>query len=411
MTEINLPKGFQDLFRPARYKVYFGGRGGGKSHSFALALIAKAHTGKIRILCCREYMNSIQDSVHRLLCDKISILKLDNWFNVTKTSITTSVGSEFIFKGLQRSIQEIKSTENIDVCWCEEAQSISEDSWEVLIPTIRANDNPAMPNGSEIWISFNPQQEEDPTYQRFVLNTPPDSICRKVGWQDNPYFPDVLDAERRYMERIDPEAYQHVWEGFCRQISDAVIFRGRFEVSTFDAPRENTRFYYGLDFGFSQDPCALVRCFIRDNRLYIDQEAWQIGVELDDMQEFMDRVPGADKWPVKADNARPETISHLRRRGFNCEPAPKWAGSVEDGIAVMKGFEKIVIHERCKHAAEEFRLYSYKVDKQTNDVLPVIEKKHDHCIDAIRYALAGVIKQSNFFDECDFQRWPGPEAA
>ncbi|MEA3253978.1 MAG: terminase large subunit, partial [Chloroflexota bacterium] len=280
----------------------------------------------------------------------------------------------------------------------EEAQSISEDSWEILIPTIRAEN-------SEIWISFNPQQEEDPTYQRFVINTPPDSHLRKVGWQDNPYFPAVLDAERRYMEKIDPEAYQHVWEGFCRQISDAVIFRGRFEVSTFDTGTPD-RFYYGLDFGFSQDPCALVRCFVRDNRLYIDQEAWEIGVELDDMAEFINRVPGADKWPIRADNARPETISHLRRRGFNCEAAPKWAGSIEDGIAVMKGFEKIVIHERCKHAAEEFRLYSYKVDKQTNDVLPVIEDKFNHVIDACRYALSGVIKQSNFFDTCSFADYP-----
>jgi phage terminase large subunit len=395
---IKLPHKFGRLYEPTRYKIYYGGRGGGKSWSIAQVLVALAYEKPLRILCTREFQNSIQDSVHRLISDQISTLKLDKWFKVTQTSITSSVGAQFIFKGLQRSIQEIKSTEGINICWVEEAQTISEDSWEILIPTIRAEN-------SQIWISFNPFQKEDPTYQRFVINTPPDSVLEKVGWQDNRHFPAVLEQERLYMERIDPEAYQHVWEGFCRQVSDAVVYRGRFEVKGFDTPHDS-RFYYGLDFGFSQDPCALVRCFIKDNILYIDQEAWQIGVELDDMEEFMNRVPGADKWPIKADNARPETISHLRRRNFNCSAAQKWAGSVEDGIAVMKGFEKIVIHERCKHAAEEFRLYSYKVDKQTNDILPQIDKKHDHIPDACRYALDGVVKHSNFFDDCSYADFP-----
>ncbi len=400
MPTITLPDKFADLFIPARYKIYYGGRGGAKSWSFAQALVSIGYTRPIRVLCTREFQNSIQDSVHRLISDQISALKLDPWFKITQTSITSSVGAQFIFKGLQRSIQEIKSTEGIDICWVEEAQTISEDSWEILIPTIRAE-------SSEIWISFNPFQEEDPTYQRFVLNPPPNSVLQKVGWQDNPHFPNVLDAERRYMLKIDPEAYQHVWEGFCRQVSDAVIFRGRYEVSTFDT-NPDARFYYGMDFGFSQDPQALVRCFIEDNTLYIDQEAYGLGVELDELGEFIERVPGADTWPIKADNSRPETISHACRRGFNMEAAQKWSGCVEDGITVMKGFERIIIHERCKHTAEEFRLYSYKVDKQTNDILPKIEDKHNHCIDAIRYALDGVIKRTNFFDDCEFVA--GPEA-
>ena len=393
-----VPAFFPLIEESARYKIYYGGRGGGKSWSFAEALVARAHTSKIRVLCTREFQNSIQDSVHRLIADQINTMGLDPYFKITQNSITALTGSQFIFKGLQRSIQEIKSTEGVNICWVEEAQTISEDSWEILIPTIRAEN-------SEIWISFNPQVEEDPTYQRFVVNTPPNSIKHKVGWQDNPHFPDVLDQERRYMERIDPEAYQHVWEGFCRQVSDAVVYRGRFEVQGFDTPYD-ARFYYGLDFGFSQDPCALVRCFIKDNILYIDQEAWEIGVELDHMEEFISRVPGANVWPIKADNARPETISHLRRRDIDCSAAQKWAGSVEDGISVIKGFEKIIIHERCKHAAEEFRLYSYKVDKQTNDVLPQIDKKHDHIPDALRYALDGVVKHTNFFDNCSYADYP-----
>ena len=300
------------------------------------------------------------------------------------------MGAQFIFKGLQRSIQEIKSTEGINICWVEEAQSISESSWEVLIPTIRAED-------SEIWISFNPQQEEDPTFQRFVVNTPPNSIIHKVGWQENPFFPNVLDVERRYMLSIDPEGYQHVWEGDCRKISDAVIFKGHFEVGTFDEPPEGTQFYYGSDWGFSQDPTTLVRSFVRNNCLYISDEAYGIGVELDDLPELFKTVPGAENWPIKADNARPETISHMRRKGFNIKGADKWKGSVEDGIAVLKGYEKIIIHERCKHAIEEFRLYSYKVDKQTGDILPIIVDKHNHCIaeGALVTTIAGDIPIEN----------------
>jgi len=405
MPEIVLPEKFQGLFQPWRYKIYYGGRGGAKSWSISQALVAIANSSPIRVLCTREFQSSISDSVHRLIADQITALGLSRNFKVTTKSITSKSGAEFIFKGLQRSIQEIKSTEGVDVAWVEEAQVISESSWEILIPTIRANNNPVMPNGSEIWISFNPQEESDPTYQRFVVNTPPNSVCEKVGWQDNPYFPNVLDQERRYMLKIDPEVYKHVWEGFCRKVSDAVIFRGRFEVTTFDTGTPD-RFYYGLDFGFSVSPTAFIRCFIRDNILYIDREAWGIGVELDETPAFLDTVIDDKSWPIRADAARPETISHLRRRGYNVSAAQKWPGSVEDGLAVIKGFRKVVIHERCPHTAEDFCLYSYKVDKQTNDILPLIIKKHDDTIDSIRYSLDGLIKHSNFFDDCEMVDFP-----
>jgi len=395
----DLPDKFQPLFQPFRYKIYYGGRGGAKSWSFAKALVARAYKEKLRILCTREFQNSIADSVHRLISDQISEMGLDGYFKVTQNTITSNVGAQFIFKGLQRSIQEIKSTEGIDICWVEEAQSISEHSWEVLIPTIRAE-------GSEIWLSFNPDEETDPTFQRFVLHTPPDSVIEKVNWADNPHFPEVLDKERLYMLQIDPEAYQHVWEGNCRKISEAVIFKGRFEVSTFDPPPEDMRLFYGADWGFSQDPTALTRSWIRDNVLFIDYEAYGVGVELDDLPELFNTVPGADHRLIKADNARPETISHMRRRGFNIEAAPKWKGCVEDGITVLKGFEKIIIHERCKHMAEEARLYSYEVDKLTQEILTKIKDKHNHCWDSVRYALSSIVKQANFFDNCELQDYP-----
>jgi len=388
------PEKYEPLFQPYRYKVFYGGRGGAKSWSFAKALVIKSYEQPLRILCTREYQNSIADSVHRLISDQITALGLSPWFNITKASITSAAGSQFIFKGLQRSIQEIKSTEGIDIAWVEEAQAISEDSWEILIPTVRKD-------GSEIWISFNPDEETDPTYQRFVKNTPPDTIIQKVNWDDNPYFPEVLNRERLYMLKVDPEGYQHVWEGFCRQVTDAIILKGHYEVRTFDPPPEGTRLYYGADWGFSQDPTVLVRCWIQDNYLYVDYETYGVGIELDDIPERFETVPGAKQWPIKADSSRPETISHVRRRGFKISGAKKWSGSVEDGIAILKGFRKIIVHERCKHTAEECRLYSYKVDKQTNEILPTILDKNNHCIDAIRYALVDIIRSSNLFDGCD----------
>jgi len=208
------------------------------------------------------------------------------------------------------------------------------------------------------------------------------------------------------MLSVDPDAYQHVWEGFCRQISDAIIFRGRVSVETFDEPPQDTRLYYGLDFGFAQSPTAATRSWIKNNCLHIDYEVWGVGVELDNTPDLLDKIPGIRKWPIKADCARPETISHLKRRGFDVSAAEKWQGSVEDGIAVLKGFERIIVHERCTHTAEDFRLYSYKIDKQTNDILPIIMKKFDDCIDSIRYALVGVIRHSNFLDDCQFEDYP-----
>ena len=393
---ITVPPRFGGLFSPARYKIFYGGRGGAKSWSIARVLVKRASREPLRVLCTREFQSSINDSVYRLICDTINEAGLQEFFEITQTSITSTAGAQFIFKGLRRSINEIKSMEGVDVCWVEEAQTISNNSWQILIPTIRKE-------GSEIWISFNPEQDSDPTFQRFVINTPPNSIKEKVGWEDNPHLPKTLEAERLYMLQVDPEAYAHVWGGECRQISDAVIFRNRYEIRDFDEPDPGTRFYYGCDWGFSVDPTAVGRSFIQDDCLYISHEAYGVGVELDDLPDLFRQVPGADKWPIQADNARPETISHMRRKGFNITGAPKWKGSVEDGLAVLKGFRMIYIHPRCKHHAEEFRLYSYKTDPLTNEVLPIIIDKHNHCIDQLRYGLSGFIKASNFFDGCDYE--------
>lgn len=381
---------FKPLFQPKRYKTFHGGRGGAKSWAAARALVIMAASGKLRILCTREVQNSIKDSVHKLLKDQIEMLGLNPWFRITNESITSASGSEFLFKGLRFDPLGIKSTEGVDICWVEEAQSVSSDSWAILIPTIRKE-------GSEIWVTFNPGEESDPTYQRFIVNPPDDSITVEVNYYDNPYLPETLRKEMEYCKRVDYDAYEHIWLGKPKSISDSVIFRNRYRVEAFpdDLWQQADRLFFGADFGFANDPSTLIRMFMIGTRLYIEYEAYGVGVELDEMPQFYDSIPEVRKWPLKGDNSRPETISYLSRQGFSMDAAAKWKGSVEDGVTYLKGFEEIIIHERCKHTADEFRHYSYKVDKKTGEILPIIVDKFNHCIDAIRYGLDGYITSSD----------------
>lgn len=367
-----------------RYKVAYGGRGSGKSVGFADACLIKALKSKIRILCTRQLQTSIKDSVHKLLCDRIEALGLLDKFEVTRETIRCETGSEFIFKGIQNNVMEIKSMEGIDIAWCEEAQSISKDSWDVLIPTIRKE-------GSEIWVTFNPDHEEDETYQRFVKHPPPDCKSVLVNYTDNPYFPEVLRREMEYCKSVDYPRYEHIWLGKTIVETEAQIFKGKFEVLDFEA-EPYTEFFYGADWGFANDPTALTRCFIENNCLYIDYEAGGVGVEMEEIPALFDSVPESRKWRIRADAARPETISYVARHGFDCVAAEKWKGSVEDGIEYMRSFEKIYIHPRCTHTLDEFKYYAYKKDKISGDVLPIVVDAWNHYIDSIRYALQPYIK-------------------
>lgn len=206
MIEVTIPKVFGDLFKPKRYKVYYGGRGGAKSHNIARALLVLGMQRTIRILCARELQVSIKDSVHALLSDIIRQYGLDSFYTITDKEIRGKNGTEFGFKGLKHNAKELKSYEGADYCWVEEAQNVSDNSWELLIPTIRKT-------GSEIWLSFNPKNPTDPTWQRFVLQADEDVLVKKVSWQDNPFFGEVMDKERLKLLKNDPEAYKHIWEG------------------------------------------------------------------------------------------------------------------------------------------------------------------------------------------------------
>ncbi len=249
----------------------------------------------------------------------------------------------------------------------------------MLTPTIRKEK-------SEIWLSFNPTEEDAETHQRFVIHPPPDTVLVKTTWRDNPFFPDVLKRERDYMWRIDPDRARHIWDGECRSQSQAAVFGGKWVVEGFEPSDDWSGPYYGADWGFSQDPTTLIRFWIDGTRLLIEYEAWGIGVEITETPALFRSVPGADTHLIRADSARPETISHMKRQGFQIRGAKKWTGCVEDGVAFLKGFEQIIIHPRCKHTKDEFQNYSYKVDRLSGDVLPIILDKWNHLIDALRYA-------------------------
>jgi len=385
-VDIAIAPKLEFLMRPARYKVAYGGRGSSKSWGFARALIARSMQKKTRVLCTREIQKSIRDSVHRLLGDQIESLGLGAYFQILQTEIRGPHGSQFLFAGLANTtIESIKSFEGVDVCWVEEAQTVSERSWEILIPTIRAAK-------SEIWVSFNPSEESDPTYQRFVQSPPPDAVVARVNWEDNPWFPAELAQEKDYLYSIDPEAAAHVWGGECRRVTDAQVLRGRYCVESFD-PRPDLWDgpYQGIDFGFATDPSVLVRCWVFERRLYVEHEAYGLGVEIDHLPALFDAIPEARKHLSRADNSRPETISYLVRVGYNAAPCRKWSGSVEDGVEHMRSYEQIVIHPRCVHTAEEARLWSYKTDRLTGQVQPVLLDLHNHCMDALRYALEPVM--------------------
>jgi len=199
-----------------RYKVAYGGRGSSKSWTVARMLIIKAMKSPIRILCTREIQNSIKESVHKLLKDQIDLLELKGW-TVQNDSIAYANGSEFIFKGLYTNLSKIKSLEGVDICWIEEAETISEDSWNTLDPTIRKEN-------SEIWITFNPRFEEDTVYNKFIRSEMPNAHVVKINYQDNCYFPDVLRDQMNHMKESDYDLYRHIWLGECKKIGDTRLF-------------------------------------------------------------------------------------------------------------------------------------------------------------------------------------------
>ena len=388
-TNINLKVAnvYKPLWKNAKRRNYiYGGRGSGKSHDVAEYCLFRAYQSKIKVLCTRELQNSIADSVYSLLKNKITDMKLDFFFTVYKDRIVGNNGSEFIFKGIHNNVSEIKSMENISIAWLEESQSLSRESIDVIVPTIRAP-------GSILIFTFNPYKDNDPIYME-MKNATEDDLVIKANYSDNPWFPEELRLEMERDKKNDYQKYLWVWEGECLGLSDAQIFRGKYVVENFETPK-NADFHFGADWGFANDPTTLVRSFIVGNDLYIDMCAGKIGCDLEDTPSLFNKVQGSSIYPIYADSARPETISFMRSKHYNVIAAEKWNGSVEDGIQYLRSFSCIHIHERCKAVAEEFDLYQYKVDRQTGEVLRIPVDKFNHYIDAIRYSLTVPMRSAN----------------
>ena len=395
-AKIAIPPKLLPVFAPARgelrYRGAKGGRGSGKSFSFAKMAAVWGYAEPLRILCTRELQNSIKESFHAELKNAIASEPwLADAYDVGIDYLRGKNGTEFIFKGLRHNMSGIKSMAQIDLCIVEEAEDVGEALWLDLEPTIRAEK-------SEIWVIWNPKVKGSATDNRFVKSTPPRSRIVELNYQDNPRFPSVLAEQRKHQERVlDDAVYRHVWDGAYLEATEAQIFRNKFRVKEFEPKYNWDGPYFGLDFGFAADPSAGIKCWIADSKLYIEYDAGAVGLELDDTGLYMStRVPGFNEFPVRADCARPESISYLSRHGISGIVAcSKWQGSVEDGIAFIKSFDEVVIHPRCKATHDEFRMYSYKVDRLSGDVLPIIVDAYNHYIDALRYALEPVI-QSQF---------------
>ena len=385
--ELHVAKVYKPLWvNPKRRNYIYGGRGSGKSHDVAEYCLFRARQDKIKVLCTRELQNSIADSVYSLLKNKIVDMHLDYFFTVYKDRIVGNNGSEFIFKGIHNNVSEIKSMENISIAWLEESQSLSRESIDVIVPTIRAP-------GSILIFTFNPYKDNDPIYME-MKNATEDDLVIKANYSDNPWFPEELRLEMERDKKNDYQKYLWVWEGECLGLSDAQIFRGKYVVENFETPK-NADFHFGADWGFANDPTTLVRSFIVGNDLYIDMCAGKVGCDLEDTPSLFNEVQGSSIYPIYADSARPETISFMRSKHYNVIAAEKWNGSVEDGIQYLRSFSCIHIHERCKAVAEEFDLYQYKVDRQTGEVLRIPVDKFNHYIDAIRYSLTVPMRSAN----------------
>lgn len=393
ILNIKTPRWAKPLLTPRRYKGAKGGRGSGKSHFFAEMLV-ESHilNPDCNSVCIREIQKSLKFSAKKLIEDKIRAMGVSDMFDITLTEIRNKNGNGIIiFQGMQdHTADSIKSLEGFDIAWAEESQSISRRSIELLLPTIRKP-------GSEIWFSWNPYLDTDPVETMINWNKDDDSVCVHVNYLDNPFIDDILIKEAERHKRNKPDSFDHVWLGQYATKSDSQIFKDKYEIKDFEIDKSFGIPLFGIDFGFANDATTGVKVYIKNDILYIYEEAYKVGLELDDTAMYLkSKISEIDKYPIEADCARPESISYLKRNGLPfIRGVKKWKGSVIDGIEFIKSFDKIVIHSRCENTISEFRLYSYKVDKRTDNILPDVEDSNNHIIDAIRYALEPVMKKSN----------------
>lgn len=391
------PEALQFLFQPARYKVAWGGRGGAKSWGFARALLIQGSQRPLRILCARENQNSIADSVHQLLRDQISELQLKAHYVVQKATIKGANGTQFTFAGLKHNIDNIKSLESYDIVWVEEAANVSKQSWKKLIPTLRKD-------GSEIWVSFNPELATDDTYDRFVVHPPPNGIVRKISWRDNPWFPKVLQGEMEILKARSEDEYLHVYEGQPRSTVEGAIYQneiaraeadGRITKVPYDASMPVDTFW---DLGFGDMVSVWFAQHVGMQKRVLDyyQNSHQaIDFYLRVMQQ-KEYTYGTCVLPwdggAKQLGTGKSIEEIIRAKGFKVRVLPRW--SVTDGInAVRTVFPQLWFDAgRCIDGLAALRRYQW--GEPSKDGVARREPLHDdasHPADALR-SLAVALK-------------------
>lgn len=399
IAKAEFPVKLQPLFKKARYKVCKGGRGGAKSWGIARALLILAAKRPMRVLCAREFQASIKDSVHKLLSDQIQALGLTDFYEITQSAIRGYNGSEFSFIGLKNNPTNIKSFEGVDVCWVEEAQTVSRLSWNILIPTIRKE-------GSEIWISFNPDLETDETYQRFIVSPPKDAIIITINWSDNPWFPETLRLEKDALKERDINAYNQVWEGMCRRTVDGAIFGNEIQQAENDGrittvPYDATKPVHAIcDLGWSDATAWWFVQFVgMETRLirYFEGSQRTMTSYLAQLQTF-GYVYDTIWLPHDAQNktlaAAGRSIEDIvRGSGFNTRILDRVP--VVDSInAARTIFPNIWIdREHCADGIACLRHYRYEVDAETGQFSKnPLHDNYSHGADAFRY-IALMIKE------------------
>ena len=415
MTTVKFPDKFVPLFQPRRFKAVYGGRGSGKSHSMAGALVLMGAERNLRWLCLRELQKSINQSVKKLMEDKIEEYGLQHMYRSTNTNIIGKKNDTlFHFMGMRNNPESVKSMEGLDGVWFEEASNCSAFSLELLIPTIR---KPL----SELWFSWNRRLLSDPVDNMFLGTNPPpksEAWIEQVNYDDNPWFYDTpLPGELLRLKAADYDRYMHVWEGYPLQSSKAAVFRNwRIEDLDNDIPHDAVP-RFGADWGFSIDPTVLVKAYrwVSESGqpyLYVTREACESKCEIDDIpalfagtdRRFKKRWHNRNKWEgiegalqyqIVADPTRPETISKLKKQGFNIRGAKRGADSVFEGVRFLQTHE-IVVHPDCERTISELGLYRYKLDSLTGDVLPELYDKNNHIIDSLRYSLENDRKAERF---------------
>lgn len=413
-------KAIRPLLKGARHTVLHGGRAGGKSHTIARFLVALAYSRPLKILCVREVQLSIKDSVHSLLKGIIeSVPGFLEFFEVLEYELRGANGSLFTFRGMRReTAYSVKSYEGYDVAWVEEANSLYRRSVDLLIPTIRK------PGSRLIW-SFNPENESDTVYQEFLVNPRDDALTAEILYTDNAFCSGESKADAELDRKRDYEKFQHVWLGGLRTISEGQIIRnfsvienlpiselplfksakysrsyGDLVTSEFERTFGKGSIFCGLDWGHSEKHKTV---FIigwlskKERKVLILDEL----VEVEELS--LTRIANAIKTkfpfmrdrriPIWCDNSRPESINHFKVHGLNAKSAPKWNGSVKDGITILQDCV-INVCERCEQTISDFKMYSYELDGNDASLFEP-KKEHDDAVDAIRYGIWKFIKYGN----------------